>query len=171
MPDGGFRPGYNMQIVTAVEQRIVVGVDVTAAGSDAGLVRPMLERLRRHGLAPARYLADGGFTKNDDIEWAARHGIALHCPPPKSKHGTDPFAPRGGDGPGVAAWRERMGSDAGKAAYRRRAIHEGVNARARQSGLYQLTVRGLDKARSVLLWFALANNILGGRRLAGAAAA
>ena len=169
MPDGGFRPGYNMQIASAVEQQIIVGVDVVASGSDRGLMRPMIEQVgERRQHRPRRYLADGGFTKNDDIEWAARAGILVHCPPIKNKYGTDPLAPRSGDKPGVAAWRRRMKSPAGKARYKRRAIAECVNARARQWNLYQLTVRGQAKARTVLLWFALANNILQGHRLTGA---
>jgi transposase len=170
MSDGGFRPAYNMQIVTAVEQQIIVGIDVTASGSDAGLVRPMLEKLRQQGIKPHRHLADGGFTKNADTEWAHAQGIELYCPPPKSKHGTDPYAPRDDDGPGVRQWRERMASQDGKARYQRRAIHECVNARLRQWGLRQITVRGLRKAQMVLRWHALANNILGADRLTLAAA-
>lgn len=171
MPDGGFRPGYNMQIASAVERQIIVAVDVTASGSDRGLARVMLERVReRLNRLPRDYLADGGFTTAADIEWAHGAAVALHCPPPKSKHGGDPFAPRPGDGPGVASWRERMKSDGGKARYKRRSIHECVNARLRQWNLRQITVRGVEKARTVLHWFALANNILRGHRLTAAAA-
>jgi transposase len=170
MPDGGFRPGYNMQIASAVERQIVVAVDVAAAGSDRGLARPMLERLReRLGRLPRDYLADGGFTTAADIEWAHGAEVALHCPTPRSRHGGDPFAPRPDDGPGVAAWRERMKSDGGKARYKRRSIHECINARLRQWNLRQITVRGVIKARTVLHWFALANNILRGHRLTAAA--
>lgn len=170
MPDGGFRPGWNMQIASAAEQQIVVSVAVSASGSDRGLMRPMLEAVqRRLGHLPRRHLADGGFTKGEDIEWAAGLGVAVHCPPIKTRHKSDPFAPRPDDGPGVAAWRRRMKSPAGKARYRRRAIAECLNARGRTHGLRQITVRGLAKARAVLLWFALANNILQGHRLAHAA--
>ena len=169
MADGGFRPGYNMQIATAVESQIIVGVDVTASGSDRGLMRPMIEQIGiRHEHRPRRYLADGGFTKNDDIEWAAQAGILVHCPPIKNKHRTDPLAPRATDKPGVAAWRRRMKSPAGKAQYKRRVLTECVHARARQWNLRQITVRGRDKARAILLWFALANNILQGHRLTSA---
>lgn len=171
MADGGFRPGYNMQLASALEQQIIVGVDATASGSDAGLARPMLEALGEKQIKPFRYLADGGYTKNEDIEWAAQQGIEIYCPPPRSKHGTDPFAPRQDDPSGVVAWRLRMHSETGKSIYRRRAIHECINARLRQWKLIQITVRSLAKARTVLLWFALANNILGGHRLAAAAAA
>jgi transposase len=170
MADGGIRPAYNMQIVSAPESQVIVAVDVTTKGKDAGLLQPTLEGLHGRAIRPGRYLADGGFTKAADIEWAAGQGIEVYCPPIKSKHGTDPFAPRPGDGPGVAAWRQRMNSEAGKAVYRRRVEHECINARARQWTLRQLTVRGLNKARAVLLWFALAFNILAEHRLRTAAA-
>jgi transposase len=169
MPDGGFRPAYNMQIASAVEQQIIVAVEASASGSDRGLAGQMWELLKqRLGRLPRVYLADGGYTKADDIETAHSAGTALHCPPP-SKNGSDPFAPRRGDGPGAAAWRLRMDSDAGKALYKRRSIHECINARLRHWNLRQITVRGLRKAGTVLIWYALANNILQARRLASAA--
>ncbi len=59
-----------------------------------------------------------------------------------------------------------MGSPEGKDRYRRRSIAEGVHARFRHWRLTQFTVRGRDKARAVLLWFALTNNILRGHALA-----
>ena len=172
MPDGGFRPAWNMQIASAVEQQIVVAVDVTANGSDRGLARPMLEEIRRRfARLPCRHLADGGFTTAADIEWTAGEGVLLHCPPTFTKHGTDPYAPRSKDGPGVAAWRQRMKSQPGKERYQRRSLIECVNARARGSTLDQITVRGRDKALILLRWFALANNILQGHRLASLALA
>ena len=42
---------------------------------------------------------------------------------------------------------------------------ECINARFRQWGLRQFTVRGVHKVKTVLLWFALANNIIAGHRL------
>lgn len=172
MPDGGFRPGYNMQIASAVEQQIIVGVDITASSSDGGLMRPMIEQIdERHDHMPRRYLADGGFAKNDDIDWADQEGVLVHCPPTKNKHGTDPLAPRADDKPGVAAWRRRMKSPTGKARYKRRVIAECINAQARQWNLRQITVRGIAKARTLLLWFALANNIFQQHRLQTQAAA
>ena len=61
-----------------------------------------------------------------------------------------------------------MGSDQGKAAYKPRSICECIHARWRNWDLRQLTVRGIEKVRAVLLWYALANNILRGHRLAAA---
>jgi hypothetical protein len=63
-----------------------------------------------------------------------------------------------------------MKSPRGKSIYKRRAQAECINARFRNWGLQQFTVRGLKKVQTVLHWFALANNILAGHRLLRAAA-
>jgi transposase len=160
MPDGGYRPAYNMQIVSDPASQVIVAVDIETSGSDRGLARPALEGLRAGGRTPSDYLVDGGFTKNADIEWAHANGTRLWCPPAQSKHGTDPYAPRKDDGAGVADWRKRMPSEFGKQMYRERAKAECVNAGARRMGLRQLTVRGKEKARIMLLWFANAHNML-----------
>jgi transposase len=160
MADGGFRPAYNCQIVSTPGTQVIVGVDVDTSGSDRGLARVALEALHGAGVAPSDYLVDGGFAKNDDIEWAHGHGIRLSCPPTKSKHDTDPYAVRPKDGPGLIDWRQRMASDAGKLLYRERPKIECSNAWARRMGLSRLLVRGSHKVRAVLLWFALAHNML-----------
>lgn len=171
MADGGFRPAYNCQVASAAGGDIVVDVAASASGSDRGLMRPALDRLAgRYGRVPRRHLVDGGFHKNEDIEWAAARGVKVYGSPGRSKHGTDPLAPRPDDGPGVAAWRRRMRSPHGKGVYRRRAQGELPNARLRQGSLRQFTVRGLAKITTVLHYFALANNILAGHRLTAAIA-
>ncbi len=166
MADGGFRPAYNCQVGTVAEGQIVVDVAVDTTGSDRGLLRPMLERLwQRYESLPRRHLVDGGFNKNDDTEWAAGEGVLVYGPTTRNKHKSDPYAPRPKDGPGIAAWRRRMRSPHGKGVYKRRAMGECINARFRQWGLRQFTVRGLQKVKAVMLWFALANNIIVGHRL------
>jgi transposase len=166
MADGGFRPAYNVQVVTVAAEQIVVAVEPSTVGSDRGLMRPMLEKVRQcfEGL-PARYLADGGFMAAGDIEWAHDQSVAVYCPPTQSKHGTDPFEPRKDDGPGVLAWRARMNSDEGKTQYRPRAICECIHARWRNWNLIRLNVRGQVKVTAVMLWHALANNILQAERM------
>lgn len=165
IPDGGFRPAYNMQIVTAAGSQIIVALNVTASGSDGGLLRPMVEKLHLHGVKPKRYLADGGFTNKADIEWAHARDLEVYCPGKVNK-GVDPYAPRSPDGPGLRRWRERMASAAGQAIYDRRRLHECVNAHARRQGFIRLLVRGIDKARTILRWHALTNNLLTANRLA-----
>jgi transposase len=168
MADAGFRPAYNVQVASAAGEQIVVAVEVGNNGSDRGLMRPMLERLRARGLLPRRHLVDGGFCSAEDIEWAHGEGVEVFCPPTQSKSGADPYLPRRGDGEGVLAWRTRMGSEAGKAQYKTRTICECIHARWRNWDLRQLTVRGIAKARAVVLMYALTNNILQGQRLANA---
>jgi transposase len=169
MADGGFRPAYNCQLGTVAGGQIVIDAEAVAIGSDRGLLRPMLERIeRRYGRRPKRHLVDGGFNKNADTEWAAERGIEVYGPPGATKHGTDPYAPRPDDGPGVAAWRQRMKSKHAKRIYKRRALGECINARLRNWNLQRFTVRGQHKVTAVLRLFALANNILAGHRLLAA---
>ena len=166
MADGGFRPAYNCQIASVAGGQIVVAVDASKLGTDRGLMRPMLETLReRYRQSPRRHLVDGGYAHNDDIEWAAAQGIKVYGPPIRSKHQSDPYAPRADDGLGLAAWRARMKSPHGKAVYKRRARAERINAHFRNWGLLRFAVRGVEKVTTVLRWFALANNILTGHRL------
>src|SRR3546814_2978171 len=69
MADGGFRPAYNVQVISATGTPIVVDVQPATTGSDRGLLRPGLERLRRRfGRLPERYLADGGITADHRSE-------------------------------------------------------------------------------------------------------
>jgi len=169
MADGGFRPAYNVQVSSVAGEQIVVAVEVRNTGSDRGLIRPMLERLRAlTGHFPARHLADAGFCSGKDIEWAHGKEIEVYSPPVQSKHGTDPYLPRRGDGPGVLAWRARMASEAGQAQYKVRSTCECIHARWHNWDLRQVTVRGIEKVRNVVLWYALTNNVLQGHRLATA---
>jgi transposase len=170
MADGGFRPAYNLQIVCEPQTQIILAVDADTTGSDHGLARRGLEQLAARGFKPADYLVDGGFAKNQDIEWAHRGGTRLWCPAARNKHGTEPCAARPGDGPGVADWRRRMDSEPGRLIYRQRCQAECVNAAARRLGLMRLLVRGKEKARTALLWVALAHNMMRSFALRRAAA-
>jgi len=58
-----------------------------------------------------------------------------------------------------------MASEAGKAVYALRVICECIHARWRNWNLRQVTVRGREKVRAVVLLHALTNNILQGFRL------
>jgi transposase len=166
MADAGFRPAYNVQVASVAGEQIVVAVDVTNNGSDGGLMRPMLEQVQvQTGDFPKRHVVDGGFTNFDDIEWAHGKGTEVFCPPKKPKKGADPYKVRPSDGPGTSAWRGRMGSEEGKAQYAIRVICECIHARWRNWNLRQVTVRGLENVRSVVLLHAFTNNVLQGYRL------
>ena len=126
MPDGGTRPGYNVQLATTTESGIIVGVNVTNSGGDGGQLRPMVEQIEeRSGQKPEAMLVDGGFTTLDDIERVEQDGIKVYGPikdeEKKKAQGIDPYQPGKKDGPGVIDWRARMGTSEAKAIYRLRA--------------------------------------------------
>jgi transposase len=163
MGDGGFRPAYNGQFAVDTATQIVVGVDVSNSGSDQGQLVPMLEQLEeRYGMVPPESLVDGGFAGLKDIEKASEMGSKVFAPVAKPKDETrDPYVPLPTDSPAIANWRQRMGTPEAKAIYKQRASTvECVNALARNRGLQRLLVRGLDKARAILLWFAIAHNLM-----------
>jgi transposase len=159
MGDNGFRPAFNGQLTTDVDSGLVCGVAVTNRGTDHVELVPLVRRLERaFGVRPQEILVDGGFVVLDDIEALEASGTAVYAPPPEHRGCGEAIPRRRPDGPGVAAWRERMGTDAAKATYRlRAATAEWTNALARNRGLHQFRVRGLARARAVLLWFALAH--------------
>jgi transposase len=175
MGDGGFRPAYNAQFAVDTETQMVVGVAVSNSGSDQGQLVPMLEQLdQRYGRMPSQTLVDGGFAGLKDLEKASELGTQIYAPVAKPKDTTrDPYVPLATDSPGIAQWRQRMGTPEAKEIYKQRAATvECVNAQARNRGLQRLLVRGLEKARAVLLWFAIAHNVVRSLSLgAGLAAA
>ena len=160
MGDGGWRPAYNGQLTTDVATGLVCGVGVTNIGSDQGELVPAVERLERaFGRRPEELLVDGGFLTLAGIDELAACGTELYAPPPDVPPARDGRR-RHPDSPAVARWRARMDTDAAQATYRlRAATAEWVNALARNRGLQQFRVRGLERVRSVLLWFALAHNL------------
>lgn len=171
MADGGFRPAYNVQFAADTASQVIVGVDVLTTGSDQGQMRPMVEQIRaRHGRYPAEYLADGGFGQHADLEAVTGCGVAVYAPVPAPKDASrDRHQRLPTDGPVIGAWRERMGTEAAKELYKERAATiECVNAQARNRGLVQLLVRGVEKVTAVALWFAVAHNVACGVRLRAA---
>jgi transposase len=171
MPDGGYRPAYNVQFATAVGSGVIVGVDVTNQGTDAGLMDPMLEQIeQRTEQTPVHHLTDGGFSTVEDIEKVAKRGTKVLTPvkdaDKKKAAGIDPFAALPKDSPEVAAWRERMGTEEAKVLYKLRPqTAELSNAQARNRNFYQVRVRGLAKVRVIALWYALVHNLLLARTL------
>jgi transposase len=163
MGDGGYRPAYNVQLATDTASRVVVGVQVTNAGTDGGQVGPMLEEIaRRLGKRPEEYLVDGGLATEASVQEVGQQGVTLYAPVPERKQIHDPHAPRAHDTPEVAAWRQRMGSAEAQQIYRERAATaETVNADLKTwRGLDRFVVRGLRKTLSIALWSALAYNAL-----------
>jgi transposase len=163
MADGGFRPAYNVQLSTTTDKQIIVGVEVNNCGSDAGQLSPMLDQVeKRYQQCPAEWLADGGFASDADIEDAHSGGTTVYAPVRHPRNSSrEPYVPLPDDSEALAQWRQRMGSEAAKEIYKQRAATaECVNAIARRRGLTQFLVRGLNKVKAVVLWYALAHNLM-----------
>jgi transposase len=173
MPDGGFRPAFNVQLATTTDAaRAIVGVSVTNRGSDQGQATPMLEQIEaRTGVRPSELLVDGGYPSHDAIDQATAAGVTIYAPVPKprikaseasDRPPVDPHLPKPGDSDAVAAWRVRMGTDDAKDIYKQRAATaETVNADAKaHRGMAATALRGLDKVTGSACLFALTYNIL-----------
>ena len=161
MPDGGFRPAFNVQMATDTESQVVLGVSITNEGSDRSQMLPMIEQIeQRHGAVPEQYLVDGGFVNLEQIDAVAEKHVEVLAPVPKPRNSTrDPHEPLESDSKAVAEWRKRMKTDKAKETYKQRAsTAECVNANARKNGLTQFPSRGLVKALGCALLVALAHN-------------
>ena len=157
MPDGGFRPAYNVQLATDVSSGIVMGVSVINDGTDQGEALPMVEQVvRRTGRQPKKYLMDGGFVDLKDIQTLEEAGIEVYAPPKETEK---PVESKNG---WVKGWRERMSTETAKEVYKQRAATaEWSNAQVSQHGVSQFRVRGVAKVRlRRMLLVVLAHNLL-----------
>ena len=165
MPDGGFRPAYNVQLATDADSQVIVGVSISTRGTDQGEALPMAEQVAaRTGRFPTEYLVDGGFVKRADFTALERAGTTVYAPlrPPRTTtSGREAATPRADDSAEVVAWRARMDTEQAKVIYRQRgATAECVNAQVRRHGVVQFGVRGVDNVLSVMLLVALTHNLL-----------
>ena len=164
--DGGYNPGYNVQFSTDVSSGIIVGVDCVNSGNDGHELPPMLEQLHEsYEKTPEEVLVDGGFVTLDSILKAEQSGSRVYAPVRYEEQqlakGTNPYQRKPGDKPEVGRWRERMGTAYAKTIYKLRAQSaEWVNAMARNRGLRQMPVRGVEKCRTIAIIYALAHNMI-----------
>jgi transposase len=171
MADGGFRPAYNVQFACDTRSGAVALVSVDNVGSDMGKMAPMNEALAaQYGERPSQHLADGGFARLADIEALTQAGVETFVPVPTPRNAErDRYAPLPKDPPEVAAWRERMKTAQAQVIYKERAATvECAHAHARNHGLTQFVVRGLDAVKAVALWHALTQNMFCSWRLVAA---
>ncbi len=162
MPDGGFRPGYNIQLAVAGSEmggpRTIVGVRVTNIGSDMGSVTPMIDQIAtRTGAMPEKLLADANHAKHQCIDNAAANGVELLIAVPDNAAEATPATSQA-----VIEWQARMQTDEAKRVYRARAsLVELANAHVKeQLGLDHVLVRGIAKVTCVALMTGLTFNIL-----------
>ena len=170
MADGGYRPAVNAQLASDCDSQVIVGVELSTAGSDMAQLAPMVDQVgQRCGKTPEQWLVDGGFPAHEQIDAVAdKTEVYAPVPEPRQKKDEqgneveqDKHAPKPDDSTAVAQWRQRMATPEAKALYKlRAATAECVNAQARNRGLQRMPVRGLSKMRCVVLLFALAHNLM-----------
>jgi len=163
LPDGGFNPAYNVQLASDPRSRAIVGVSVSNSGCDATQSEPMREQVQeRTDQKVLEHLMDGGYVNHQAIERAAKDGVTTYAPVREVKTTPDIYARQPQDSDAIAQWRSRMNSEEGKAIYHQRAsTSETVNADLRTfRGLRPFNVRGIVKATCVVLWSALAYNLM-----------
>jgi transposase len=162
MADGGYRPGYNVQLAVAGSPmggpRTIVGLNVTNVGSDMGSLAPMLDDIeRRTGELPDQLLADANHTAHDDLRAVAARDVELLAPVPERTQSSDKSHDEI-----IADWIRRMQTPEAKRMMRARAsLCELANAHVKDRfGLDQIRVRGAAKVTCVVLLGSLAFNLL-----------
>lgn len=166
MANGGFDPAYNVQLATDADARLIVGVEVTNAGTDGNELPPMLDKMNRdYGRRPSQALVDSAFVTQESVTAAQRAGTKVVSTVPRAdqlqRHGKDPHARQRGDTDEYAQFRARMAEPEYQQLYKSRpSIAEFPNADFRNRNLRQFRVRGLIKVKAVVLWHALAFNFL-----------
>jgi transposase len=164
MANGGYDPAFNVQFVSDADARVVVGVEVTNAGTDGGELEPMQEKVRSaYGKTPKKALVDSAYATKDGVKAVESAGTEVVSTVPRSeqlaKHGKDPHSRQKGDSDEYAKFRARMAAEEYQELYKLRpSIAEFPNADCRNRNLRQFRVRGLLKVKSVALWHALAFN-------------
>jgi len=166
MGNGGYNPAFNIQFASDCETRMIVGVDVTNSGSDAGELPKMIEQLeQRYDQLPEHILVDKGFSNHQSVTSTEKKNVQVYAPifgeQDMKKRGIDPYARQKRDTDESFAFRKRMATDEAKELCKLRpSTAEFPNAECRNRGLRQFPVRGLIKAKAIALWHALTFNFM-----------
>lgn len=166
MGDGGFRPGYNVQLASDGQSQMIVAVAVTNSGNDHEQMSPMLDQIKENfGKVPEKMLVDTGFSGKAAVSKAEAEGIEVYAPihgkEAMEKRGNDPYARQQSDSDEYFGFRQRMATTQAQQIYKRRsAIAEFPNAELRNRGLTQFRVRGLARVLASTLLYALSFNFM-----------
>ena len=166
MANSGFSPAYNAQLATDTKTHVIVGVSVTNAGVDIGQMSAMYQQVQdryaKWALKVKAWLVDGGYNSAAEIEKMFKNdpNCTVYMPPINSEN-PESYIPKKTDSDVIKEWRINMGTIEAKAVYKERAATaECANANARNRGLQQFAIRGLEKATASMLLFALTHNIV-----------
>jgi len=161
MPDGGFRPAYNVHLVSDTVSKVIIALEVDNVGTDTHTMVPLAEQIEeRYRARPEEWLADGGCNTLSNVDRMGERGCKIFAPLRQRRSGRNPEQIRPTDSEAVKQWRQRMTTVDAKQIYKERgATAELVNAHCRAQGLWQFLVRGTKKVLAVALLHAIANNM------------
>jgi len=168
MADGGFRPAYNVHLVSETLSKVIIAVEVDRVGTDTHAMVPLAKQIEeRYEVRPSEWLADGGCNSLGNVDKMTERGCKIFAPLRQRRSGRNPDEIRPTDSEAVKQWRQRMTTDEAKQIYKERgATAELVNAQCRAQGLLQFLVRGVKKVQAVALMHAITNNMRRGWALA-----
>jgi transposase len=87
---GAYGPGYNVQISTDAEAKIIVGVGVTQAATDAEELEPAVKRIEANlGEKPKQMVVDGGLTNQGTLEAMEAREVDLIGALPERRGGSE----------------------------------------------------------------------------------
>lgn len=76
--DGGYAPGYNVQISTDAHEKAIIAVSISQSPADQTLFKPAIDGIGKTAQRlPGKLVVDAGFTTRDAILTAEERGIDL----------------------------------------------------------------------------------------------
>jgi hypothetical protein len=161
MPDGGFRPAYNVHFVSETVSKVIIAADVDNVGTDTHAMVPLAEQIEeRYKVRPEEWLADGGCNSLNNVDQMHERGCKILAPLRQRRSGRNPEEIRPTDSEAIKQWRGRMITAEAKEIYKERgATAELVNAQCRAQGLLQFLVRGTKKVLATALIHAITHNM------------
>jgi len=165
MGDGGYRPAYNVQFVTSKDKKMILGVEVVNT-LDPGMLDKMMENVNENLQSiecpmPSKWLADSAYANKTDAESAEVKfpKVTLYSPPTGNKT-VDAYTSRKTDNEAMANLRNRMKTEEAQIIYKDRcSTAEFANAIAKNRGMREFLVKGLNKVCSMALIYAIAHNM------------
>jgi hypothetical protein len=162
MSNGGFAPGYNVQLSVAGSPLggpiAIVGVQVTSLGTDKGSILPMCAQVEQHtGHKLDMILVDADHVTYDELRQAHEQQLVVLAPVPE--HWANPDKKQD---PAIEIWIAQMETEPMRREYRaRKALAERANAILKgRFGLGQVPVRGQRKVLCVFLLAAVVINLM-----------
>ena len=91
MPDGGFRPAYNVHMVSDTVSKVIIAVEVDNVGTDTHAMVPLAEQVEeRYAVRPEEWLADGGCNSLKNVDQMDERGTKIFAPLRQRRSGRNP---------------------------------------------------------------------------------